>query len=48
MKRKIKKDKSSKQARLSLLKMIIDRMDDSNRLTSCQLRAYILDYIGML
>lgn len=48
MKRKMKKDKSSKQARLSLLKKIVDRIDDSNRLTSGQLRAYILDYIGML
>lgn len=48
MKRKTKKDKSSKQARLSLLKMIIDRIDDSNRLTSGQIRAYILDYIGLL
>lgn len=48
MKRKMKKDKSAKQARLSLLKKIIDIIDDSNRLTSGQLRAYILDYIGML
>lgn len=48
MKRKTKKDKSSKQARLSLLRIIIDKIDDSNRLTSGQLRAYILDYIGLL
>ena len=48
MKRNKKNDKSSKQARLSLLKKIIDIIDDSNRLTSGQIRAYILDYIGML
>ena len=47
MKRKKKNDNSSKQARLSLLRMIIDRIDDSNRLTFVQLRAYILDYISL-
>lgn len=42
------KDKSLKQARSALMRWIIDKIDDNTKLTSGQLRAFILDYLSMV
>ena len=48
MRRKKIKDKSLQQSRSALMKWIIDRIDDNTKLTSGQLRAYILDYLSLV
>lgn len=48
MRKKKIKDKSLKQARSALMKWIIERIDDNTKLTSGQLRAYILDYLSLV
>lgn len=48
MRKKKIKDKSLKQARSALMKWIIDKIDDNTKLTSGQLRAYILDYLSLV
>ena len=48
MRKKKIKDKSLKQSRTALMKWIIERIDDNTKLTSGQLRAYILDYLSLV
>ena len=48
MRRKKIKDRSLQQSRSALLKWIIDKIDDNTKLTSGQLRAYILDYLSLV
>lgn len=48
MRKKKIKDRSLQQSRSALLKWIIDKIDDNTKLTSGQLRAYILDYLSLV
>lgn len=48
MRRKKIKDRSLQQSRSALMKWIIDKIDDNTKLTSGQLRAYILDYLSLV